>query len=354
MHKRLLMVLSLPTIAIGSEYQCYGTARAQDFSDGTYECKLPLAQFAQRRTYTMTCNNPNTPSPLHPTLTGYGICGLPSAFPDCKPEFEQLPLSIDGVTNTVTWSAQAWNVQNLLGRCVRAATNDYTSSTCQLFCVPCITCGSNHVCQQCPAGSCLSCCTNSSGASYPCCKTSPLVIDAWGEGFHLTNIENGVRFALRPGQQLIRISWTDGQYRNAWVVLDRNGNGKVDDATELFGTETPQPESSEPNGYKALAVFDLPANGGNGNGKIDPGDSVFDSLRLWIDRNHNGVSDSGELIPLRLAGVFGIDLGYEERRFVDANGNEFRYQSRVWDRVMHSSPSMYDVMLQAEPLQDQP
>jgi hypothetical protein len=114
----------------------------------------------------------------------------------------------------------------------------------------------------------------------PVCPFSPIVIDALGEGFHLTSFSKGVKFRVLPGQSLSQMSWTDQRWRNGWLALDRNANGKIDDFTELFGNVTPQPHVSDPNGYAALAMFDEPMNGGNGNGAIDPRDSVYDHLRL--------------------------------------------------------------------------
>ncbi len=180
------------------------------------------------------------------------------------------------------------------------------------------------------------------------CSGTPIIIDPQGQGFHLTSVANGVKFkfALPQAQQT---SWTDANYANAWLVLDRNGNGVIDDATELFGDLTPQPAGPNPNGYKALAVFDDPKNGGNGNGMIDPGDSVYSKLRLWVDKNHNGISEPGELYTLPQAGVFAISLKYTSKPYTDQYGNQFRYQSMIFDKSMKSSPLMYDVILMIQP-----
>jgi hypothetical protein len=141
------------------------------------------------------------------------------------------------------------------------------------------------------------------------------------------------------------MSWTDPNWRNGWLAFDRNGNGTVDDFTELFGNMTPQPLGNDPNGYLALAVFDDPMNGGNGNGVIDPGDSVYDHLWLWIDANHNGISEPDERHTLRDAGIFQIDLKYHLSKYVDQNGNRFRYKARVWDQAGDAHDLCYDVFL---------
>jgi hypothetical protein len=175
---------------------------------------------------------------------------------------------------------------------------------------------------------------------------SPIIIDAFGEGFHLTNVPGGVQFRVLPGDPLEQMSWTDQRWRNGWLALDRNGNGLIDNFTELFGNLTPQPPGSDPNGYIALAVFDDPANGGNGNGKIHPGDAVYDHLLLWIDSNHNGISEPGELYHLRDVGIFAIDLHYELARYVDQYGNQFRYKAKAWDEAGQEHDMCYDVFLQ--------
>ena len=132
-----------------------------------------------------------------------------------------------------------------------------------------------------------------------CCQQSPIVIDSMGQGFHLTSVKNGVLFKAKADAAPAQISWTDSRWHNGWLALDRNGNGRIDDMTELFGNFTEQPPSSNRNGFAALAVFDKAENGGNENGFIDPGDKIHDRLVIWIDANQNGISEPSELHSLR-------------------------------------------------------
>ena len=193
--------------------------------------------------------------------------------------------------------------------------------TCNQWCINGCNARLNQICWDLGAPQCIN------GQCY-----TPILIDVLGDGHRLTNAQNGILFNVLPGRRL-RIGWTRTNSDDAWLTLDRNGNGQIDSGEEMFGNATPQPPSPPQgkNGFLALAVFDQLENGGNGDGVIDKQDSVFAELRLWQDRNHNGISEEKELLTLKQLGLKSIDLEYKESKRTDPHGNKFMYRAKVTD-----------------------
>jgi Methylamine utilisation protein MauE len=195
----------------------------------------------------------------------------------------------------------------------------------------------------CPAGQDCYC-----GLEYElgycyCVPGTPIIIALNGQ-FTLTNSAQGVEFNFFLNGP-VQIAWTAPRADEGWLVLPPKGSSTIDNGAEMFGNLTPQPTSNDPNGFLALAVYDDPSNGGNGNGVIDSGDAIFPRLRIWQDSNHNGISEPWELLTLQEAGITSISLSYAESGHVDRWGNRFRYRSKV---VSTNSADRwaYDVFLQ--------
>lgn len=162
-----------------------------------------------------------------------------------------------------------------------------------------------------------------------CQDRSPILIDVAGDGFDLTDLEHGVSFNITGSLGPEPLSWTRADSDDAFLTLDLNANGIVDDGRELLGNFSAQPlpaEGDERNGFRALAVYDT-----NVDGIIDIKDGVYSELRLWQDKNHNAISEPGELQSLERFGLRSLELKHERSKKIDEYGNEFRYRAKVRD-----------------------
>lgn len=180
-----------------------------------------------------------------------------------------------------------------------------------------------------------------------CAQNDPIIVSLEDSRYQLTDRGGGVVFDLGNAGVPTQVPWTDRQSDEAFLVLDRNGNGAIDDGTELFGDVTPQHESDSPNGFRALAVFDDTLSGGDEDGRISAADAIYAELGLWRDADHDGISDPSEIVDLAAAGLEWIGLDYRRSSRVDRHGNEFRYRSRSgWSGG--ETRSVWNVFLVAE------
>ncbi len=159
------------------------------------------------------------------------------------------------------------------------------------------------------------------------CLEDPLIISTEDSHYELTGTKGGVGFDLNGDGKTEQIPWTAGK-DDAFLVLDRNGNGLIDDGRELFSHVSPQQPSRTPNGFQALRMFDDPLNGGNDDGRLNASDEIYGSLRLWLDADRDGRTDTGELVSLASVGLAEVELDYtDELAHDDEHGNTFKYSA---------------------------
>lgn len=162
-------------------------------------------------------------------------------------------------------------------------------------------------------------------ATHPC--TSPLILDLEGDGVLTTSLSYSVSFDINGDSDLDTIGWTAWYSEEAFLWLDLNRNRKVDNGSELFGDSMLLPTGEfAANGFDALALYDQDLFGGNGDGLITNEDLVWRDLLLWIDGNHNGISEPHEIRKLKREGIVAIDLSYVEREEYDGSSNLHGFQ----------------------------
>ncbi len=177
------------------------------------------------------------------------------------------------------------------------------------------------------------------------CPESPVILDLDGNFFHFTDAAGGVMFDIDASGHPQQVAWTQASSQDAWLALDRNQNGLIDNGNELFGNYTVQPADVEgnpsPNGFLALSVFDS-----NHDGWVDSQDGVYSRLRLWVDASHDGVSQPDELFTLESKGVRALSTDYKQSAATDPNGNLLYYRAKVDSASGYAvGPYAYDVFL---------
>ena len=147
-------------------------------------------------------------------------------------------------------------------------------------------------------------------------QSDPLVLDLGNDGVQLSGAQDGENFDINADGQVDRTAFVRGN--DAYLALDRNGNGAIDDGGELFGDQ-----HGARNGFEELARFD-----DNHDGLINRSDSVFDRLRLLYDRNNDGQVGRSEWATLAEQGIEAIDLRYQSgNRVDDSRGNALAERS---------------------------
>jgi len=155
----------------------------------------------------------------------------------------------------------------------------------------------------------------------------PIVIDFNKNGITSTRLDNTVYFDHDNNGFKEATAWIEKD--DGLLALDRNGNGKIDNGNELFGNHTISntiygyTDEKATNGYEALKAYDL-----NNDNVIDEKDEIFNKLKIWKDKNSNGITDDGELSSLTHNNIKSIDLNYKEIA-MDENSNTVKQSSKV-------------------------
>ena len=201
---------------------------------------------------------------------------------------------------------------------------------------------------------------------------SPTVIDLNGDNFqtNFTDGDHGITwdFYGRGAGNEVQMAWTRSDANVGFLWLDRSQfergfspcflgttligcNGKPDSGKELFGNITPQGPPAgvvtsydhpySPTGFGALRVFDA-----NGDGQISSTDPVYGQLRVWVDRNHNGILDSGDdnytLADLGITSISVVGL---------PDGTTDQYGNVKWlvGSLTGRQSAIYDVLFTGDP-----
>lgn len=160
--------------------------------------------------------------------------------------------------------------------------------------------------------------------------------------YALTSLEDGVQFDLDADGRSDRVSWSAAGSSLGFLALDLSGNGVIDDGSELFGNGTRlRTGELATHGFVALAQHDT-----NHDGYIDRFDTAWQQLRLWIDANHDGISDAAELIPISSTGISALGLRHHWTGGRDRHGNLYRYQAKL--HRLQGEGVYYDVYLRIE------
>ena len=166
---------------------------------------------------------------------------------------------------------------------------------------------------------------------------SPLVVDLDGDGnIETVSTDGNVHFDFDSNQKIENSGWIGKN--EGFLVRDLNGNGQIDNGTEMFGNHTVlQNGKNAVNGFEALKDLDF-----NGNGKFDAEDEAWSQVKVWRDANTNGIVDSGELLTLEQAGIESINLKYDYQKEADENGN-LEIQQGTFNRTDGTTGKVSDI-----------
>ena len=171
----------------------------------------------------------------------------------------------------------------------------------------------------------------------------PLALDLDGDGIETvaTNGFTGTLFDHTGSGIRTATGWISAD--DGLLVRDINGNGIIDNGTELFGDNTKLKNGgAAQHGFAALADLDS-----NGDKVIDAKDAAFKELRVWRDINQDGISQNNELFTLQSLGIKSFNTAYTDTRQDLGNGNTLA-QKGSYTKADGTNAVMGDLELAAD------
>ncbi len=147
-------------------------------------------------------------------------------------------------------------------------------------------------------------------------RRDPLALDLDGDGIETVGVgATPVLFDHDGDGVRTGTGWVKSD--DAFLALDRNGNGTIDNGGELFGVDTILANGQKAaDGFAALADLDS-----NRDGVFNSADSHYANVRIWRDLNQDGISQANELSTLASAGIASIHLTSTAANTGLGNGN---------------------------------
>ena len=146
-------------------------------------------------------------------------------------------------------------------------------------------------------------------------RYDPLALDLDGDGIETVGANGAVLFDHNGDGVQTATGWVKAD--DGLLVLDRNGNGKIDTGAELFGVDTVLANGQKAtNGFAALRDLDA-----NGDSVFDVHDTRFADVRIWRDLSQDGITQAGELFTLQSLGIAALNLNATNGAVNLGNGN---------------------------------
>lgn len=147
-------------------------------------------------------------------------------------------------------------------------------------------------------------------------RTDPLTLDLDGDGIETVGTSANIMFDVDADGVKTVTGWIKTD--DGLLVRDLNGNGVIDNGSELFGDSTIMSNGeTAKDGFDALSELDS-----NHDGKISNLDTQFSGLRIWRDLNQDGISQSNELFSLLSQNIASVNLANKTQLVTESNGNQ--------------------------------